>query len=308
MPEQMQFTAPATGARLDVLVTERLGSRFTRSQVQSLIKQGAITVNGATIKPGIKLRGGEMIAITVPDPEPDFTITPEPMTLAIVYEDRDLAVIDKPAGLVVHPGAGVPGGTLVNGILARYPEIANMTYEPVRRGIVHRLDKDTSGLIVVARRQPAQVRLAKQFQRRSVEKVYLALLEKTPATEMGRITAPIARDPANRRRMAVLRHGRPAESEYTVVEAFPDGRALVRVRLLTGRTHQIRVHMAFIGCPIVGDSVYGYRKRALPLKRQFLHAHRLCFDQPRTLERLCFDSPLPQELERIIGLCRVKPR
>jgi 23S rRNA pseudouridine1911/1915/1917 synthase len=308
MPQEIAFDVPKAGVRLDVLVTERLGTRLTRSQVQALIKEGNVTVNGAAIKPGIKLRGGERVVVTLPDPPVDPGVQPEAIPLVVLYEDRDLAVIDKPAGLVVHPGAGVSSGTLVNAILARYPEIEKMRYEPVRRGIVHRLDKDTSGLIVIARRDGAQQRLMRQFQKRTVEKRYLTLLEKTPATQTGRITAPIARDPANRRRMAVMRNGRPSESEYTVIEPFEDGRALVEVKLLTGRTHQIRVHMAFIGCPIVGDTVYGYRKVSMPIKRQFLHAHALCFDQPRSGDRLCFESPLPPELERIIEICRTKPR
>ncbi len=208
-------------------------------------------------------------------------------------------MIDKPAGLVVHPGAGNPSGTLVNAILARYPEIADMNYAPQRRGIVHRLDKDTSGLILVARNAPTLHRLMRQFQKRTVEKTYVALLERAPKTPTGRIDMPIGRDPANRRKMAVLRSGRPAISEFTVVERFADGKALVHVKLLTGRTHQIRVHMAFLGCPIVGDVLYGYRRQTLP--RQFLHAWRLCFDHPRTGERLCFESPLPPRLEAALA-------
>ncbi len=308
MADQITFTAPKAGVRLDVLVTERLGERLTRTQVQALIREGGVLVDGAVVKPGVKLRGGEQIVITLPEPRPNETVQPEEMPLTIVYEDRDLAVIDKPAGLIVHPGAGVTSGTLVNALLARYPEIARMDYAPERRGIVHRLDKDTSGLIVVARRAAALHRLMGQFQRRTIEKHYLALLERTPPTRTGRITAPIMRDPANRRRMTVLRAGRPAETEYTVVEYFPDGRALVDVNLLTGRTHQIRVHMAFINCPLVGDVVYGFRKRSLPLRRQFLHARSLCFDQPRTGERLCFESPLPSDLEQIIEFCRKNTR
>jgi 23S rRNA pseudouridine1911/1915/1917 synthase len=308
MAEQVSFSAPKAGVRLDVLVTERLGERLTRTQVQTLIREGGVSVDGVIVKPGVKLRGGEQIVITLPETRPDTTVQPEAIALNVLYEDRDLAVIDKPSGLIVHPGAGVTSGTLVNALLARYPEIAQMDYAPERRGIVHRLDKDTSGLIVVARRAAALHRLMGQFQRRTIEKRYTALLERTPPTRTGRITAPIMRDPANRRRMTVLRAGRPAETEYTVIEYFDDGRALVDVNLLTGRTHQIRVHMAFINCPLVGDTVYGYRRRSMPLQRQFLHARMLCFDQPRTGERLCFESPLPPDLERIIEICRKKPR
>ncbi len=209
---------------------------------------------------------------------------------------------------MVHPGAGVEQGTLVNAILSRYPDIERMNYAPERRGIVHRLDKDTSGLLVIARKGQILQRLSTQFQKRTVEKRYLALLEKAPPTPVGRITAPIGRDPSDRRKMAVLRSGRPAESEYRCIEYFNDGRVLVEVHLLTGRTHQIRVHMAFIGTPIVGDRVYGRRNQSLPLSRQFLHAFKLCFDHPRTGERLCFESPLPIELEQVVEKLRTEPR
>ncbi len=299
MSEKLWFTADSSGERFDKLVTARLGERLTRTQVQALIRDGHVTVNGEAVKPGVKLKGGERIEVDLPPPVEDSAVEPEPIPLTIVYEDDDLAVIDKPAGLVVHPGAGNETGTLVNAILARYPQIAQMRYAPKRRGIVHRLDKDTSGLILIAKNAPSLHRLMGQFREHTVEKIYLALLERSPKTATGRIDAPIGRDPANRRRMAVLRDGRPAVSEFTVIERFADGKTLVRVRLLTGRTHQIRVHMAFIGCPIVGDRLYGYRKSSLP--RQFLHAARLCFDHPRTGERLCFESPLPERLEATLA-------
>ncbi|MFN8449316.1 MAG: RluA family pseudouridine synthase [Anaerolineae bacterium] len=305
MADLITFTADAPGERLDKLITAHLGDRLTRAQVQMLIRDGAVTVDGAHVKPGVRLKGGEQVAVAVPPPVEDVTVAPQSIPLNIIYEDDDLAVIDKPAGLVVHPGAGNPDGTLVNAILARYPQIADMNYAPKRRGIVHRLDKDTSGLIVVAKNAPTLHRLVGQFQKRTVEKIYVALLERTPKTATGRIDAPLARDPANRRKRAVLRSGRPAVSEFTIVERFADGKALVRVRLLTGRTHQIRVHMAFIGCPVVGDALYGFRKQSL--RGQFLHAARLCFDQPRTGERLCFESPLPERLEAVLADLR-KPR
>ncbi|PJF24344.1 MAG: RluA family pseudouridine synthase, partial [Phototrophicales bacterium] len=225
---------------------------------------------GTAVKAGQKLKGGELIRVQLPDPPPDETVMPETIPLKVLYEDTSLAVIDKPAGLVVHPGAGNRSGTLVNALLARYPQLAEMPYDASRRGIVHRLDKDTSGLLVVALRSTALRQLTAQFQARTVEKVYLALVERVPRTSIGRIEAPIVRDPQRRTRMMVSRDGRPAVSEFTVVETFKSGRALLRVRLLTGRTHQIRVHLAFIECPIVGDRVYGFRKPGL--SRQFLHA------------------------------------
>ena len=297
--KQYEFTAEESGERLDKTLVNHLGDQLTRSQIQSLIKEGQVMVNGAAAKPGIKLKGGEHITVTVPPPKEDPTVEAQDIPLDIVYEDDDLAVINKPAGLIVHPGTGNETGTLVNAILARYPSIAEMNYAPKRRGIVHRLDKDTSGLIVIAVNAPAMQRLMAQFQRRTVEKEYLALLERTPKTSVGRIDVPLARDTADRKKIAVSRDGKPAVSEFAVIERFKDGRALVRVKLLTGRTHQIRVHMAFIGCPIVGDALYGFRKQRL-LSRQFLHAARLCFDHPRTGERLCFESPLPAELETVL--------
>ncbi|MCK6579071.1 MAG: RluA family pseudouridine synthase [Anaerolineae bacterium] len=308
MSELVRFVTSEAGKRLDQVVTEFLGERLSRSQVQQVIRTGGVTVDGVVLKPGIKLRGGEEISVTLPDPPQSDLVIAQAIPLKVMYEDDDLAVIDKPAGLVVHPGAGNRQGTLVNALLARYPEIAQMNYAPERRGIVHRLDKDTSGLLVVARRGQMLQRLAGQFQKRTVEKRYLALVEKAPPTSIGRITAPIARDPANRQKMTVLRSGRPAETEYRCVEWFSDGKVLVEIHLLTGRTHQIRVHMAFIDCPIVGDTVYGRRQRSAPIQRQFLHASKLCIDHPRTRERLCFESPLPPDLEQAVDFLRKKPR
>ena len=301
--QHYQFTADAPGERLDKTLVARFGDQLTRSQIQTLIKDGQVTVNGEAVKAGVKLKGGETVAVAVPPPRADPTVEPEDIPLSVVYDDDDLAVINKPAGLIVHPGSGNETGTLVNAILARYPEVAQISHTPKRRGIVHRLDKDTSGLIIVARNGAAMRRLMEQFQRRTVEKRYLALLEHTPKTTTGRITAPIDRDPIRRKQMAVARDGKPAITEFTVIERFADGKALVQVNLLTGRTHQIRVHMAFIECPIVGDGVYGFRKQRL-LERQFLHASRLCFDHPRTNERMCFEAPLPRELESLLEQLR----
>lgn len=298
MTEHVEFKAEAKGERLDKIVAAHFGERLTRTQIQALIHDGLVTVDGAHVKAGVKLKGGERIAIEVPPPPEDHGVQAEPIPLDVVYEDNDLAVINKPAGLVVHPGAGNESGTLVNAILARWPQIEQMNYAPRRRGIVHRLDKDTSGLILVAKNAPTLHRLVAQFQKRTVEKTYIALLERAPRTATGRIDVPLGRDPNNRRKRAVLREGRPAVSEFAVVERFEDGKTLVHVKLLTGRTHQIRVHMAFLGTPIVGDALYGFRKQSI--HGQFLHAWRLCFDQPRTGERLCFEAPLPPRLEAIL--------
>lgn len=297
LTQQHTFYA-STGERLDQLVTERLSGQFTRSQVQGLIKAGHVTVNGKALKAGVKMKGGEQVTVIVP-PAPEAseeTAAPEIIALDVLYEDEDFAVINKPAGMVVHPGAGNRAHTLVNAILARYPEIAEMHYAPSRRGIVHRLDKETSGVILVARTAWALQALMAQFQKRTVEKTYVALAEKAPKTLTGRIDAPIARDPAQRKRMIVQHGGRPSVTEFRVIEAFTDGSALVELRPFTGRTHQIRVHMAFIGAPLVDDSTYGLRKGKRGVGRQFLHALRLCFDHPRTGERLCFEAPLAPDL------------
>jgi 23S rRNA pseudouridine1911/1915/1917 synthase len=223
----------------------------------------------------------------------------EDIPLSIIYEDEDIIVIEKPQGLIVHPGAANERGTLVGALLARYPEIANIPIAAKRRGIVHRLDKDTSGIILAARNAQAMHNLMAQFQARTVEKTYTALVERPPKTPTGRIDAPIARDASDRKRMAVQRGGRPAITEFTTTQRYKDGRTLLRIRLLTGRTHQVRVHMAFIGCPIVGDSTYGFRSQRL-LRGQFLHATRLCFDHPSTGQRLCFDSSLPPRLTAVL--------
>ncbi len=299
----LTFTADA-GERLDKLVSTHAGDRLTRVQAQTLIREGAVTVNGEQVKGGAKLKGGEQVIVTLPPPPVvDHTVVAEAIPLHVLYEDEHIAVIDKPAGLIVHPGVGDERGTLVHALLHRYPEIGAMPYSPQRRGIIHRLDKDTSGVIVVGRRAAALQHVMRQFQARTVEKVYLALVERAPRTPTGRIDMPIARDPHNRRKMATQRGGRSAISEFSVIERFNDGRALLRVLLLTGRTHQIRVHLAAIECPIVGDPLYGQRKQKM-LRRQFLHAQRLCFDHPTTGERMCFEAPLPAELTSLLDLLR----
>jgi 23S rRNA pseudouridine1911/1915/1917 synthase len=304
-PTSIEFPAPP-GERLDKAVVTQVGEALSRAQIQALIKDGLVTVNGEQVKAGVKLKGGETIRITIP-PKQQETIEPEAIPLEVIFEDSDLAVIDKPAGLIVHPGVANEKSTLVHGLLARWPEIARMNVEEKRMGIVHRLDKDTSGLLVIAKNDTVRRKLAAQFQERSVEKIYLALLERAPQTRTGRIEAPIARDPQQRKRMAVVRGGRPAISEYAVIEdSFVGGQAFVRIKLLTGRTHQIRVHMAFIGCPIVGDTVYGFRKQRVTLKRHFLHAAELSFDHPTTGERLHFTSPLSPGLQNIVDKLREK--
>lgn len=306
-PEQITFTADAAGERLDKLIVAHLGDRFSRSQVQAFIDAHHVQVNEQPAKPGWRVKGGETITLVIP-PAPVIEtrrqIEPANIPLSILYEDDDIAVIDKPAGMVVHPGVHDEGGTLAHALLARYPQIAQIDYAPQRRGIVHRLDKETSGLIVIAKHAVAMRRLMRQFAERTVEKEYLALCERPPRTITGRIEAPIARDPVHRKKMIVTRDGRPSTSEFNVIERFKAGQTLVRIKLLTGRTHQARVHLAFINCPLVGDRVYGFRRQRFGLHRQFLHAAKLCFNQPTTNERLCFESPLPPDLATTLETVR----
>lgn len=303
--QTIEFTVEKPGERLDKLIVAQVGESLSRARVQALIKDGQVTVNGAQVKAGVKLRGGERICVTIPPREDTGQVVPEAIALDVLYEDADLAVINKPAGMTVHPGVGNETGTLVSALLARWPEIGQMDIVEKRAGIVHRLDKDTSGLIVIAKNDVSRRRLMAQFQSRTVEKTYIALLERAPQTRTGRIEAPIGRDPNQRKRMAVQRGGKPAITEYEVIaDQFSGERALVRLRLLTGRTHQIRVHMAFIGCPIVGDAVYGFRKQRIKLKRHFLHAAELQFDHPTTGERLRFEAPLPPGLQNILEKLR----
>lgn len=307
MPErEIHLTAHSRKQRLDLFVLEQ-AQPLSRSQAQKLIRAGLVLVNGKAEKAGFRFKGGERVVIRLPAPE-TAAIEPEAIALDIVYEDDCLAVINKAAGMVAHPGAGNRGGTLVNALLARYPELAALLDDPEtaqRLGIAHRLDRGTSGLMLAARDKATLQALMRQFQQRSVDKRYLALLEQRPQSATGLVDAPIARDPRLRKRMKVQRGGKPAQTEFALLDDdFQGDRALVRLKLLTGRSHQIRVHMAFIGCPVVGDAVYGYKKQRVKLKRQFLHAAELGFTHPRTGEWLRFESELPVGLRDLLGKLR----
>ncbi|MEO1644029.1 MAG: RluA family pseudouridine synthase [Chloroflexota bacterium] len=302
----MEFTVENEGERLDKILVARLGD-YSRSQIQSLISEGAVTVDGQSAKAGHRMKGGERIVVDIPEEE-EHVIEPQQIELDIVYEDDDIAVIEKVAGMVVHPGIGNEDGTLVHALLWRYPDMVNMQDDPHaegRMGIVHRLDKDTSGLIVIAKNIDALVHLMGQFKERTTDKTYLAMVERLPKTMMGRIDAPIGRDPKQRKRMGVVNGGKDAVTEFEVVDTdFRDGRALVRIKIETGRTHQIRVHMAFVGAPIIGDTVYGFNRQRIGLKRNFLHAHELAFDHPTTGERMTFTSALPAGLQNTLDKLR----
>ena len=297
------------GKRLDQVLHERL-PQFSRSRIQEWIRKGRVLLNGGIERPAHAVRAGDAIDVE-PAEAPPLHAVPEPIPLTILYEDADVVAINKPAGMVVHAGAGVRTGTLVNALLHRYETLSGLGGS-VRPGIVHRLDRFTSGVLLVAKNDAAHQSLAAQFASRKVEKVYLALVHGTVKAESGRIDRPIARDPVRRTRMtARLREGRSAWTEYRVLRRFgQDGRAgaftLLEARIGTGRTHQIRVHLASIGHPVAGDTLYGAPAKIEghpPLGRYFLHAHRIRFCQPSTGAEIALESPLPGELvEWMAGL------
>jgi len=285
--------------RLDKFLAISL-PEFSRSRLQGLIKDGFVSINGVTAhKSGLMLDKPAEIQLCIPPLQPS-SLEPEEIPLDVIFENNDLIVVNKPAGMVVHPAAGHDRGTLVHAALAHAPEMEGIGGE-VRPGIVHRLDKNTSGLILIAKNDLAQHRLQDQFRARKVEKVYLALVDGHPPTPTGRIEAAIGRDPTQRKRMAIVQpnKGREAISEYRLLEKYPF-HSLLEIHPLTGRTHQIRLHMSFIGCPVVGDTVYGRKTASLATQRHFLHAARLTIrlpgeDQPRT-----FHAPLPDDLQQLL--------
>jgi 23S rRNA pseudouridine1911/1915/1917 synthase len=287
------------GERLDRFVAEALPD-LSRTTVQSLIEAGQILVDGVQRKPKFHITPGEVVTVEFVPPVLD-EIRPEPIPLNVVYEDDDLIVIDKPAGLVVHPAPGHPSGTLANALIAHAPEI-NIAGTN-RPGIVHRLDKDTSGLIVAAKSDRGRTSLVSQWESRRVKKDYVALASGSIVEDEASIDAPIGRDPKNRQRMAVVRGGRAAVTRFRVQERF-DEATLLDVEIETGRTHQIRVHLAFIGHPVVGDRLYGQKDSAgLTVDRQFLHASGLEFQLPDGHE-VAFSSPLPADLQGVVDVLR----
>jgi 23S rRNA pseudouridine1911/1915/1917 synthase len=281
--------------RIDRFVTDRVPDT-SRSFIQKLIEAGDVLVNGAVVRPSYKVAAGDVVEVRVPQPGEPAEITPAIVPITIVYEDNDLIVFDKPAGLVVHPAPGHEHGTLVNVMRWLRPEVVAPGTE--RPGIVHRLDKDTSGLIVVAKTERARLSLLAQWQQRDVLKQYTALVVGTVTEDSATIDAPIGRDPHNRKRMAVVSHGRPAVSHVRVLARYP-GYSLLDVTIETGRTHQIRVHCAFIRHPIAGDALYGGRTKDLELDRQFLHARRLRFALPGG-EPIDVEAPLPPDLVEVL--------
>lgn len=285
--------------RLDQAVASLAG--ITRSRAQKLVEEGRVRVDGAVRPKNHRLRPGSVLEIEIPE-ETEFRLVPRDIPIRVLFQDEHLAVISKPAGLVVHPASGHWDDTLVNALLLGVidPEACG---DPLRPGIVHRLDRDTSGLMVVAKTIDAKDALQRLIQERTLKRYYLCLVHGVPATRLGRIEAPIGRDPVHRRRMAVRGDGKPAVTLFRVLRDL--GKAsLLEVELVTGRTHQVRVHMSFIGHPVVGDPEYGKAgelEKRLGLRRQFLHAHRLEFPHPFTGEHLAFQDPLPDDLREALA-------
>jgi len=294
MDKRYSLVADRQGARLDKYVVEK-HPELSRTQAQKLIADGYILVNGRVAKAGVKLNFGDRISIIIP-PTPPSPLAAEAIPLKIIYEDNDLLVIDKPAGLTVHPAPGHYSHTLVNAVLSHFPHLADIG-DSLRPGIVHRLDKETSGVMLVAKSRAAQLNLANQFKTHSVVKAYLVLVKGHLTPEHGVIEAPIGRDPSNRKRMTVVAKGREARTQYSVVK-YIGNYTLLEVSPETGRTHQIRVHLLAIGYPVVGDPVYGVRSAYL--SRQFLHASRLGFSLPSTGEYVEFTSDLPPDLAQAL--------
>lgn len=285
--------------RLDHFLADEL-SDYSRSRLQSFIKEGRVRVDGeAAKKYGQALITGQMITVILPEVH-ESGLVPENIPLDIIYEDEQSIVINKPAGMVVHPAAGHETGTLVHAVLAHCDDLKGFGGE-IRPGVVHRLDRDTSGIIVMAKNEKAHIFLQEQFKARSINKRYLALVDGAPPTPAGRVEAPIGRDPIRRQQMAILtaEKGREAVTEYRTVQSYAK-HTLIEAHPLTGRTHQIRVHMAFLKCPIVGDVLYGRRKQSIELNRHFLHAYRLTILLPGHNGPMTFEAPLPNELQEVI--------
>ena len=291
--------AGVAGVRLDRYLTDQM-TDFSRSRIQGLIRDGFVSVNQQTIiKSALALEPGMEILVRVPPAQPSG-LQAENIPLDILFENNDLMVVNKPAGMVVHPAAGHDSGTLVHAALAHAPELEGIGGEH-RPGVVHRLDKDTSGIIVLAKNDRTHHWLQDQFRLRKVKKVYIALVDGKPPTPTGRVEAPIGRDGVHRKEMAIVRpeKGREAVTEYKVVEVFPH-HTLIEAYPLTGRTHQIRLHLAFLGCPIVGDHVYGHPHSSVEINRHFLHAFQLTITIPGEKTPRTFLADLPEELSKVL--------
>ena len=290
----------AAAARLDRYLAESGGLGLSRSAAARLVRSGAVMVNGRPARVSEPLSPGDVVRVAMPEPAPAGPV-PEPIPLRVVYEDRELMVIDKPADMVVHPSPGHSGGTLVNALLGMGGPWSTVGGAE-RPGIVHRLDRGTSGLIAVARDESTHRSLAAQLQDRTMKRTYLAIARGEVPGPAGEVEGPIGRHPKDRQRMAVVERGRPARTRYEVLERLK-GHTLLKVELDTGRTHQIRVHLAALGHPLAGDTVYGQPRPGGP-DRPMLHAFRLCFRHPRTGERLTLETPPPPDFEAFLESVR----
>ena len=296
------LTAQEGGERLDAFVASQVED-LTRSAAQRLLEQGAVTSGGKPLKKNAKTTPGMVVEVLLPDPQP-VEIVPQNIPLNVVYEDDDVIVVNKPVGLVVHPAPGHPDGTLVNALLFHCGQSLSGINGQLRPGIVHRIDRDTSGLLIAAKNDGAHLALAQQLQDHSLYREYEAVVLGNLREDQGTISLPIARHPTDRKKMAVNHSsGRPAVTHWTVLARYP-GYTHVQCRLETGRTHQIRVHMAAQGHPVLGDPVYnGLRKGFPELAGQCLHARRLSFQHPRTGERMTLSSPLPAYFQTVLTRC-----
>uniref|UniRef100_A0A7C2EIZ6 Pseudouridine synthase n=1 Tax=Ammonifex degensii TaxID=42838 RepID=A0A7C2EIZ6_9THEO len=298
--ERLVVDEENANTRLDLFLARELPD-ISRSRCQRLINEGQVLVNARPVRPSYRLRAGDEVSVYLPPAETPLVV-PEPIPLEIPYEDRDLLLVNKPRGMVVHPGAGHYRGTLVNALLYHCTDLSGIN-GVLRPGIVHRLDKETSGLLMVAKNDAAHLSLAAQLKERRILREYTALVYGQIEKDAGSVNAPIGRHPRNRQKMAVTPKGREAITHYTVIERFARY-TLLKISLATGRTHQIRVHLAYIGHPVVGDLKYGPARPHLGLSGQFLHAGVLGFTHPATGEFLRFEAPLPPELTAVLTKLR----
>lgn len=295
MKNEIKVAIEAEKGRVDKVLVHRLKD-YSRSQIQAWLKEDAVTINGEIIKANRKVAAGDEIVITIPEPI-TLDLVPENIPLEIVYEDDDVAVINKPQGMVVHPSAGHPNGTLVNALLYHLENLSTIN-DVIRPGIVHRIDKDTSGLLMIAKNDKAHESLAKQLKDKTSLRKYVALVHGNISHEKGTINAPIGRSKVNRKMQAVMAEGKPAVTHFNVIERFEQF-TLVELQLETGRTHQIRVHMQYIGFPLAGDPVYGPRK-TLPGNGQYLHAKLLGFKHPTTDKEMIFEVEMPESFRKTL--------
>ncbi|MGM9525061.1 MAG: RluA family pseudouridine synthase [Peptococcaceae bacterium] len=294
---ELQISAEANGTRLDGYLADTLDG-ISRSYLQKLIGEQLILVNQKAVKANYKVKTGDTLLVQIPDAAP-IEILPEPMDLNIVYEDSDLVIVNKPAGMVVHPAHGHYSGTLVNGLLAHCTDLSGINGK-MRPGIVHRIDKDTSGLLMVAKNDLAHQHLAAQLKAHSIRRAYYALVQGVISEPAGLVDAPIGRHETDRKKMAVtMKNSKEARTHYYVKERFAR-HTFIECKLETGRTHQIRVHMAYLGHPLVGDPLYGTRKNNLDFPGQALHAYALGMIHPRTGEELYFEAPLPEHFQTVL--------